>query len=249
MNKDRFISIIFGLLCLVAFLYPDLDIQTRWITAIVGMLSIVFIFVKDYISLYTRKYWQEIVCVALFIIGYLFFRNIYPQLVNPAILIVIISSGISILISTKYRGNLVYQTKKVLLNVSIDSSWQLNHWGNSFARLMGNEIVFSGDNPQQNDGCNKDLLGVLQLGGTYEVSCLVKSSPGTTAKFQLWCHDKNDNPNGISVNTQFFTPSHRGQRVSVIFKATFNKSIRIHLQYSPGAGSIIASKIEIKELI
>jgi hypothetical protein len=66
--------------------------------------------------------------------------------------------------------------------------------------------------------------------------------------FQLWCHDKTGvKPDGVEVSTEFKTPSEHGEKISLIFKAGFNKNIRIHLQYKPGQGRIEISDIRILE--
>jgi hypothetical protein len=134
--------------------------------------------------------------------------------------------------------------------IPIDALWQLNHWGRNCATIDGDKMVFTGTSaPEGTDGSHIDLNDSLQVGKTYEISCFTKSVDDTDGMFQLWCHDKTGaKPYGVDVQTSYKTPSIKGERIKLNFKAMFNKNIRIHLQYSPGKGKIEVSDVRIDEL-
>lgn len=132
----------------------------------------------------------------------------------------------------------------------MNSLWNLNHWGSNCARLENNKIIFSGTTaPQGTDGAHQDYINHLDIGSTYEILCHVRSTKGTTGKFQLWCHDKIVEPNGVNAATDYKTPSTKGEIVCIAFKAEFNKNVRIHLQYTPGQGQIEVSYVYIYRLL
>ncbi len=134
--------------------------------------------------------------------------------------------------------------------IPINNMWRLNHWGSNCASIQNNKIIFTGTSaPNHTDGAHIDINELLEIGKTYEVSCFAKSSPGTTGKFQLWCHDQTGSaPNGVSITTAYNTPSTTGERIKLTFQAQVNKNIRIHLQYMPGQGQIELSDVKITEL-
>ena len=152
-----------------------------------------------------------------------------------------------------YRGNIklterLDETNPVQL-VPINSLWQLNHWGSSYASIIDNKMIFSGVNAEyESDGPNIDFINFLEIGKSYEVSCFVKSEMNTTGKFQLWCHDNSGNPNVVSVTTNYKTPSIQGETIALKFIAAHNRNIRIHLQYKSGEGKIEVSDVKIAAL-
>jgi hypothetical protein len=133
--------------------------------------------------------------------------------------------------------------------IPFNSLWWLNHWGSNCASISGDKMVFTGlSAPQGTDGSHIDLNYILDIGKTYEISCIAKSDIGTTAMFQLWCHDNTGvKPEGMNVSTPYKIPSVEGEQIKLEFKAKYNKSIRIHLQYTPGQGRIEISDVRISE--
>jgi len=146
--------------------------------------------------------------------------------------------------------DLIDKTKEKSLtqiSIPINHLWHLNHWGNSFASIKDDKMMFTGLGKAREDGSNIDINEVLEIGKQYEVSCFAKSSEGTTGRFRLWCHDQTES--GNSVSTQFSTPSRNGDNIGLVFQAKFSKNIRIHLQYKPGEGEIEVGHVKIAEKI
>jgi len=135
--------------------------------------------------------------------------------------------------------------------IPFNALWRLNHWGSNCASIVGDKMIFTGTlAPQGKDGSHIDLNYILEIGKTYEISCYAKSNIGTNGMFQLWCHDNTGvKPEGMDVLTQYKTPSVEGEKIKLDFKANYNRSIRIHLQYTPGQGLIEISDVRISELI
>ncbi|MFZ5982070.1 MAG: hypothetical protein ACOYS2_00640, partial [Patescibacteria group bacterium] len=134
--------------------------------------------------------------------------------------------------------------------VPINNLWKLNHWGGSCARLENGVMIFEGTNmPKDADGSHINLLDSLEVGKKYEISCFAKATSGTSGMFQLWCHDNTGiNPHGSHVATSFKSPPKEGERFKVVFEASYNKSVRIHLQYKPGTGRVEVSDVKIVEI-
>lgn len=134
-------------------------------------------------------------------------------------------------------------------NIPVNNLWSLNHWGSKCATIISDKMVFTGTSaPDGKDGAHIDLNNFLEVGKTYEVSCFVKSDEKTNGMFQLWCHDNTGVvPYGSDTSTEFLTPKTEGEKVSLFFRAIFNKNIRVHLQYLPGKGRIIVSDVKISE--
>lgn len=131
--------------------------------------------------------------------------------------------------------------------IPFNNLWRLNHWEGNCANLVGGKMVFSGVYaPKGTDGSYIDLHNIFEIGKTYEISCFVKSELNTNGMFQLWCHDKTSS--GVNVSTNFKIPSIDGEKISLYFKADFNKNIRIHLEYKPGEGQIEISNVKVSEV-
>ncbi len=147
--------------------------------------------------------------------------------------------------------NKIEKIKEKYEKIPINNLWWLNHWGSNCASIVGDKMIFSGSSiqtQQGTDGSHIDLNYILEVGKTYEISCFAKSDINTTGMFQLWCHDDTGvKPDGVNVATDFKTPSTEGERIKLNFKADYNKSIRIHLQYKPGQGRIEISDVRISE--
>lgn len=142
------------------------------------------------------------------------------------------------------------EPKILVADVALNNSWQLNHWLSNCAKLVNNKMIFEGTSaPQGEDGSNININDFLDIGKTYEISCYAKSNPDTTALFRLWCHDQTGSiQSRVSVTTDFKTPSIQGEMINLNFKASFNRNVRIHLQYKPGQGQIEISSVKIFEL-
>jgi hypothetical protein len=137
--------------------------------------------------------------------------------------------------------------------ISFNNLWRLNHWGSRCASILDDKMSFTGTSAPTNEGTDGsfiDLNYILELGKTYEISCFAKSDTGTTGMFQLWCHDDTGvKPDGVNIKTPFKTPSTEGEKIKLNFKADYNKSIRIHLEYTPGQGRIEISDVRISEVL
>jgi hypothetical protein len=133
--------------------------------------------------------------------------------------------------------------------IPINNLWRLNHWGGSCASIIGDKMIFAGTSvPKETDGSHIDLNNMLEIGKSYEISCFVKSDPRTNGMFQLWCHDNTGvKPAGVNVSTDFKIPSVDGEQLKLIFRASYNKNVRIHLQYKPGQGRIEVGDVRISE--
>lgn len=248
-NNETLLSLIFGALSLIAWLFPSIDLNIKVYISAIAIISILFILFKEKLSYFFRKNWQLIISITLFCTFFLLFWNAYRNLILPALIILLTSISITLLLIFKYRQPVVYKTKELIQKFAMNSLWQLNHWGSNCASLENNKMVFKGTfAPNGNDGSHKDFLNHLEIGSTYEIECSVKSAVNTTGKFQLWCHDKLSEISGVSVSTPYKTPSINGEIISLIFKSEYNENIRIHLQYTPGQGQIEVSYVKIYKL-
>ena len=248
-NKETFISLLFGILGLIAWYFPEINLKLKIVITLIIVLSIIFIYIRQRLSYVFRKYWQEIISVSLLLIVYLIFKNAYYELLIPAATIIFTSIAISFLISTKYGQTFVYKKRILLKIISFNEGWHLNHWGGNYASVYNNKMIFQGTAASGGaDGSNIDLIDFLEIGTTYEIQCFAKSASNTTGMFQLWCHDKSVEPNGVNEATVFRTPSTNGDIIGLPFTAQFNHNIRIHLQYRPGEGRIEISNVKIFQL-
>jgi len=248
-SKETLISITFGLLGLISWYFPTIDLKLKILITIIAGGSILLIFIKDRLTYFFRKYWQELVSIGLLTSVFIVFKNAFPDLLIPAAAVILTSISISLLISFKYRQNSIYKTKVLIKTIAINGSWVLNHWQSNCASISNSKMIFTGTTaPQGTDGSHIDLIDFLEIGSIYEIVCFAKSDQNTTAKFQLWCHDKTGQINGVSEATPYKTPSTKGEDFELNFKADFNQNIRIHLQYEPGQGRIEISDVRIYKL-
>ena len=250
MKKEYYLHIIFGIFGMIIWFMPEtIDLITKLIVSGIIISFVLLILFKE--KLYVlRKYWQEIISIALLSGVLLFLKNIFPTIFIPAIIIIFTCILISLLIFFKYGQNPVYKSKILVTDVAINTLWRLNHWGSNCASIANDKMIFTGTTaPQVTDGSHIDLNNTLQIGNTYEISCLAKSDPNTDGMFQLWCHDNTGlQSQGMNVSTPYKTPSTNGEIIKLNFRADFNGNIRIHLQYTPGQGRIEISKIKIEKL-
>jgi len=145
--------------------------------------------------------------------------------------------------SSTADGAIVIEPRKILLDIPIDGTWTINHWASNCASIVGGKMTFVGTTaPKNTDGSYLDLIGMLEVGSVYEVTCFVKSDANTTGKFMLWCHDHSGSE---GIKTAFKIPPAKGEIVTLKFKAEKNKNIRIHLEYEPGQGRIEVSDVKI----
>jgi hypothetical protein len=249
-SNETILGIIFGLLSIVSWIFPSIELEYKIIVSAIALLSILFIFLKERLSYYFRKNWHFVISFAVLSIFLLLFRTTYPNLFSPALILLLTTVTINLLFVFKYRQLPVYKEKELITTVVMNSLWVLNHWKSNCARIENNKMIFTGtETPLDSDGSHIDLIGILRVGSTYEISASVKSERGTDAKFQLWCHDKiGDEAGGESEITHAKTPSSKGEIISLVFKAQFNKNIRIHLQYIAGRGQIEAYDVKIYKL-
>lgn len=250
-NREAIISVVFGLLSITAWYFPAIELQAKILITCAAVIAVMVLLLKERLSYFFRRYWHEIVILLLIIIVYQIFDNVYPQLLIPATAIILTSIVISLIISFKYRDAFIYRSKVFIKSVAIDDKWDLNHWSSSCATINKGKMYFTGTSaPSGTDGSNINLLNILDVGNNYEITCFVKSEGETDGRFQLWCHDScnSTDPNGVSEATNYRTPPIDGETIKLNFKATFNRNIRIHLQYTPGAGTIIVDDVKIVKL-
>src|SRR5262249_14434960 len=89
-------------------------------------------------------------------------------------------------------------------------------------------------------------LGGLVSGVTYQVSVWVRADSGATARAYLWVHDTTG---ANSSTTTAMTPGQSWQQISLLYTANSTGSIRIHLHYLAGAGTIYYDDVQIGRYI
>lgn len=151
----------------------------------------------------------------------------------------------------KEKETIVVEQKRFLVSIPMTSNWNLNHWGKNYATIKDGKMIFKGDgNPKDVDGSNINLLGTLEIGKKYEISCFVKSIPETSALFQLWLHDNLGSESfGVDIKTEFINPRSEGNDIKLLFVPKYNKDLRVHLQYTPGKGQIEVDFVNIMEIV
>lgn len=102
------------------------------------------------------------------------------------------------------------------------------------------------------NGAFIDLLEGIEEDSVYEIACKVKSSSAsTTMQFRLWVHDTNEghnvtNPRNPKAFSSFSDQDYTS--ISVQFKATHTKAMRIHLLCKGGTGAIIFKEVTVKKI-
>ncbi len=148
-------------------------------------------------------------------------------------------------------------------NVPAGLGWILDFWGQwqptnyiyvpmpnkneHYLTMSGDEELFN-QVPHYNSqgGAYRDLRDIMDYGQTIRVTAKIRSRPGTTAKFQLWCSDLYPNPkNRYSIA---LTPTEDWQETSLLFTSTQSPHLRIHLLYSPGKGEIQIDQVRVESL-
>jgi hypothetical protein len=142
------------------------------------------------------------------------------------------------------------EPKTLIADIPLNKSWQLNHWQSNCAKLVDNSMIFEGITaPKGEDGSHINISDFLEIGKSYEISCFAKSQPNTNGLFRLWCHDQTGQiQSRVSESSEFKIPSIQGETISINFRASYMRDIRIHLQYKPGVGQIEISSVKIFQL-
>ena len=145
-------------------------------------------------------------------------------------------------------------------NFSTDTGWHLKYWENENQKDINyrirNGMVFKASpeditNREGRYGAYRDFPN-LSSEGAYKLTAWVKSEKDSTMKFQLWLH--NDVVGRGSSWTKrepanAFTPSEKRQKISTNFTITQTRSLRVHLEATPGIGKIIVEKIRLEHII
>jgi len=246
-NKETLLAIIFGLITILAWIFPAIEIKIKILILILAFLSVGLIYFKEKLSYFFRNNWQEILSFVLILIFLIIFYTAFFELLLPASIIILTGITISLLIAFKYKQAQVFKYKNLIKEVFFSEPWKLNHWHGNCAKIVKDTMIFEGTStPKGSDGSHIDLINILEIGNTYEIVCNAKSIQNTTGLFQLWCHDNTgEKIHGSNTATPYKTPSLKGDVVKLLFRADYNTNIRIHLQYTPGNGQIIISDVRI----
>jgi hypothetical protein len=141
--------------------------------------------------------------------------------------------------------------------------WLMDFWGQNqptnyihVPEPLGNDhyLLLSGDDElyskvkhwKDQGGACRDLENIMAYGQSVRVSARVRSTTGTTAKVQLWCHDIQ--PNEKNRKTDPITPGESWEDISMIYTSTQSPNLRVHLLYSPGEGEIHIDRVVVEGL-
>ncbi len=225
---------------------------------------------------YVKKISNKLAYILFLLIFHPFARVVYLTIILLAIIfvsnfnyLIIALSAIALLIFLWSLKQFPLQEfkknkKEIIFEDDFVSNkgWIMNYWGTTNPdktnRIESSMIIFEATenellHPNKEFGAYIDLKNGIDEGSAYEVSCLVKSEPGTTMKFQLWLHD-NVIGNNSSMRTeknpaQLKTPGNDFEKIKLEFIATVTKGIRIHLHNQGGVGKIIVDKVTVSRLI
>ncbi len=141
-----------------------------------------------------------------------------------------------------------------------DSGWVKNYWGSTNPqktnRIENQSMIFEatpGELLHENKefGAYHDLSDGIYEGNEYEVSCVVRSEPDTTMKFQIWIHD-DITGNGSTRRARFpeqpETPAETLKTIRTRFVASNTNAMRIHLHNIGGNGKIIIESVKVVKL-
>ena len=148
-------------------------------------------------------------------------------------------------------------------NFPAGQGWQLDFWGqwkptdyihvpepsgnDHYLLLSGDEEVYAKHYHWRDQaGACQDLMDIMTYGQSVRVSAIVRSTPGTTAKIQLWCHDIA--PNEKNRKTDPITPEQSWHEISMIYTSTQSSHLRVHLLYTPGQGQIHVDRVIVEKL-
>ena len=247
---ELLLTIIFGVFTLLSWFFPSIQLVFKLLITGIIISMIGLIIFREKLSYFFRKFWLEITTLGFLIISSLIIWQAFSQFFIPFLIIFLTCISITILFNLKYNQKQVFKSRSLIRVIKIDNAWAINHWGGTCASIESNKMIFKGKSaPLGNEGSHTDFKNYLEYGTSYAIRCYAKSTPETTGYFQLWCHDNIGAPiHGVEIATEFRKPSIRGEYFELIFKPLFNNDLRIHLQYSPGDGSIIVSEVEIYKL-
>jgi len=248
---ELLLTFIFGIFTLLSWLFPTIDLRLKLVISAIILLTIGLMIFREKLSFFFRKFWLEITFLSLLIFTSLIIWKAFPQFLIPLEIIFLTCISIAILFNLKYNQRQIFKSRTLIQTVNINNtSWSLNHWGGECASIQANKMIFRGKSaPLGNDGSHIDFKNYLEYGISYAIRCFAKSSSDSTGYFQLWCHDNiGASIHGVEIATEFKRPSIKGEFIELIFKPLFNNDLRIHLQYSPGDGSIEVSNVEIFKL-
>lgn len=204
-------------------------------------------FIKDTTlsKMVVPRYLFIIYLLATFLIGY-YFSRIYSFLK---------AAVESIRDKFTSTGEVIFED-----NFSTDTGWHLKYWENENQKDINyriqNGMIFKAahediSNREGRYGAYRDFPN-LSTEGTYKLTTWVKSEKDSTMKFQIWLH--NDVLGRGSSWTKrepasAFTPLEKSQKISVNFTITQTRSLRVHLEATPGIGKIIVEKIRLEHII
>jgi hypothetical protein len=249
-KQELALALIFGFITVMSWFFPIIELVFKFLITAVILCLIALIIFRDNLAYFFRKFWLEITAVSIIAISSLLIWKTFPDSFIPLEIIFLTCISITILVNLKYNQKQVFKNRSLLRTIKIDNAWALNHWGGDCASIESDRMIFKGKKaPLGNEGSHTDLKNFLDYGLSYAIRCYAKSTQGTTGYFQLWCHDNIGAPiHGVEIATEFKRPSLKGEYIELIFKPLFNNDLRIHLQYSPGEGSIEVNHVEIYKL-
>ncbi|MFZ3032366.1 MAG: hypothetical protein WA082_05040 [Candidatus Moraniibacteriota bacterium] len=142
---------------------------------------------------------------------------------------------------------------------SMNRGWSLNYWGTTNpqknSRIEGSMMIFEASenevlHERKEFGAYIDLRNGIYAGYTYEISCIVKSDPGTNMGFQLWVHDTRGGKDEVSKRepAMLTTPSTQYQELKLQYVANSTNALRIHLHNRAGVGKIYVDKVVVSKL-
>jgi len=163
------------------------------------------------------------------------------------------------------RKNLIFLEE--FTDLPRGKGWVIDYWGKGepsdlmriVAEYRKHVLVFRGNqdawdkvrgNKNQQSGAFLDFTG-LPPETTFEISARVRSEPGTTGKFKLWCHDIHWLMNSKDRDTGESTPpiGTEFETVSMLYTTTNSGRLRIHLHYVPGDGAIEIDGVILRQLV
>lgn len=144
---------------------------------------------------------------------------------------------------------------------SDNNKWVFPFWGinqkfpSSFTRGDGYVSISGTINAwartRGTNGAYIDLHEGIVEDEVYEITCRVKSSSAaTTMRFQLWVHDtiEGHNITNPKDSNSFSSFGENYVSISVQFRATQTKAMRIHLHCTAGVGAIIIKDVIVRKI-
>jgi len=75
-NKETLLAIIFGLITILAWIFPAIEIKIKILILILAFLSVGLIYFKEKLSYFFRNNWQEILSFVLILIFLIIFYTV-----------------------------------------------------------------------------------------------------------------------------------------------------------------------------